>query len=44
VIGTDIQNTTLPEKKAAKVPEGKRREMLKAIIVNRVKREAGYDG
>jgi len=44
VIGTDIQNTTLPEKKAAKVPEAKRREMLKSIIMKRVKREAGYNG
>lgn len=44
MIGTDVQNTTLPEKKAAKVPEGKRREMIKSIIMNRIKREAGYNG
>jgi hypothetical protein len=44
VIGTDVQNTTLPDKRGAKASEGKRREMIKAIIMKRVKRESGTNG
>ena len=44
MIGTDVQNTTLPDKRSAKASEGKRREMIKAIIMKRVKRESGTNG
>jgi hypothetical protein len=40
VIGTDVQNTTLPDKKPAKaIPASKKRDMIKSLIASRVKRE-----
>jgi len=42
VIGTDIQNTTLPNKAPAKAaPAEAKREMLKRVIADKVKRQYG---
>jgi hypothetical protein len=38
MIGTDVQNTTLPNKGPS------RRELLKQIIVDRIKREGTVSG
>jgi hypothetical protein len=39
VIGTDVQNTTLPDKKPAKaIPAAQKREMIKALVSNRVRK------
>jgi hypothetical protein len=38
MIGTDVQNTTLPNKGPS------RRELLKKIIVDRIKREGTVSG
>ena len=40
MIGTDVQNTTLPDKKPAKaIPAEQKRAMIKALVANRVQRE-----
>jgi|GEM_PF-2056905 len=40
MIGTDVQNTTLPDKKPAKaIPADQKRAMIKNLIAGRVKRE-----
>jgi hypothetical protein len=42
VIGTDVQNTTLPNKGPAKAaPESVKREMLKRMVAERIKRSGG---
>jgi len=39
MIGTDVQNTTLPDKKAAKaMPASMKRAMLKQLVSDRVKK------
>ena len=39
MIGTDVQNTTLPDKKGAKaIPAAQKREMIKALVSNRVRK------
>ncbi len=39
MIGTDVQNTTLPDKKPAKaIPAAQKREMIKALVSNRVRK------
>jgi len=40
MIGTDVQNTTRPDLKAAKEPSGARREMIKQLVLNRMKKAA----
>ena len=45
MIGTDVQNTTLPDKKAAKaIPASTKRAMIKELIASRVKKEYGANG
>lgn len=39
MIGTDVQNTTLPDKKPAKaIPADQKRAMIKALVANRVRK------
>ncbi|MEY4093802.1 MAG: hypothetical protein RLZZ53_1001 [Acidobacteriota bacterium] len=40
MIGTDVQNTTLPDKKAAKaMPASMKRDFLKMVVVDRLKKK-----
>jgi hypothetical protein len=42
MIGPDVQNTTLPDKKAAKaVPAPEKRALLKQLVMNRMKKTYG---
>lgn len=42
MIGTDVQNTTLPDKKPAKaVPAPEKRALLKQLVMNRMKKTYG---
>jgi hypothetical protein len=42
VIGTDVQNTTRPDLKAAKAaPASAKRELLKQLVMNRMKKTYG---
>jgi hypothetical protein len=38
VIGTDIQNTTLPNKGPAKSKDDAKRQMLKGIVLGKLKK------
>lgn len=40
MIGTDVQNTTLPDKKPGKaIPADQKRALLRQLVVGRVKKE-----
>jgi hypothetical protein len=40
MIGTDVQNTTLPDKKPAKaIPAGQKRDMIKQMLMQKAKKE-----
>lgn len=42
MIGTDVQNTTLPNKGPAKAaPADTKREMLKRVIADKIKQQGG---
>jgi hypothetical protein len=45
VIGTDVQNTTLPDKKPGKaIPAAQKRAMIKQLVMARPKKEYGSNG
>ena len=40
MIGTDVQNTTLPDKKGAKaIPASAKRDMIRRMLVDKAKKE-----